>query len=111
MVSIKGSTIHITKGDTLDLVLDIRYADGSQYEVQEGDVIRFALKKKITDAGTVIVKEIPTENLRLRLEAEETKKLRADWTPYVYDIQLTSGDGTVNTFIDKGRLFVTDEVE
>jgi hypothetical protein len=47
----------------------------------------------------------------LRLEAEETKLLTAGWVPYVYDIQITMEDGTVDTFIDRAKLIVTEEVE
>ena len=111
MVQIRGSTIKITRGDTLDAALDVRLSDGSPYELQEGDRLRFALKRKVTDKRVVLVKEIPANTLRLRLESEETKLLRPDWVPYVYDIQLTTADGTVDTFIDKGKFIITDEVE
>ena len=111
MVSINGSTITITRGDTLDASLELFTGDGAPYEAQEGDVIRFALKKKYSDKAAVLIKDIPVGTMRLRLEAAETKKLRAAWTPYVYDIQLTTADGTVDTFIDRGKLIVTEEVE
>ena len=110
MVSINGSTITITRGDTLDATLELFTGDGAPYEVQEGDVIRFALKRNYADKETVLYKDIPIDTLRLRLEATETKRLRAAWTPYVYDIQLTTADGTVDTFIDRGKLIVTEEV-
>ena len=111
MVQIKGNTIRMTRGDTLDAELAIRLADGSAYEPQEGDRIRFALKRKVTDKRVVLEKDIPADTLRLRLESDETKRLRPDWAPYVYDVQLTTADGTVDTFIDKGKIIVTDEVE
>ena len=111
MVKIKGSTISLTRGDTLDAALEILYGDGSPYKVQEGDVIRFALKRRYSDRDSVILKEIPADTLLLRLESSETKALRADWAPYAYDIQLTASDGSVDTFIDRGKFIVTDEVE
>ena len=111
MVDINGNTITITRGDTLDATLAIFTGDGTPYEPQERDVIRFALKRKYADRNTVLLKDIPVDTLRLRLESEETKLLRAAWAPYVYDIQLTAADGTVDTFIDRGRLIVTEEVE
>ena len=111
MVQIKGSTILLTRGDTLEAALEILYGDGSPYTVQEGDVIRFALKRRYSDREPVILKEIPADSLLLRLESSETKALRADWAPYAYDIQLTASDGSVDTFIDRGKFIVTDEVE
>ena len=59
MVGINGSTISLTRGDTLDASLEILYRDGSPYTVQEGDVIRFALKRRYSDREPVIRKEIP----------------------------------------------------
>jgi hypothetical protein len=47
----------------------------------------------------------------LRLESEETKLLRAGGEPYVYDIEITMEDGTVDTFIDRGKFIVTEEVD
>ena len=117
MVRIKGRTISLTRGDTLDAALEIFYRDGSLKPctadafVQEGDVIRFALKRRYSDREPVILKEIPGDTLLLHLESSETKALRADWAPYAYDIQLTASDGSVDTFIERGKLIVTDEVE
>ena len=111
MVSISGNTISVTRGDSLDAALELFYWDGSPYEVQEGDVIRFALKRRYSDRETVLLKEIPTDTLLLQLEPCETGKLRAAWAPYAYDIQLTAADGSVDTVIDRGKFIVTEEVE
>ena len=111
MVDISGTTITVTKGDTLDILVEILLPDGSAYDVQPGDVIRFALKQRYSDREPLLVKEIPHEGMDLRLEAEETEQLKAGGPPYVYDIQITLEDGTVDTFIDRARLIVTEEVE
>ena len=111
MVNINGTTITITRGDTLAALLEILCADGQPYEVRPGDVIRFALKQKYADRAPLLLKEIPHDTLLLRLEAEETKLLTAGWAPYVYDIQLTMEDGTVDTFIDRAEFIVTEEVD
>ena len=111
MVSIRGTTITITKGDTLDAIVELYLEDGSPYQPQDGDEIRFALKQRYEDREPLILKPIPNDTLRLRLESEETKRLRAGWIPYVYDIQITFSDGSVDTFIDRAKFIVTDEVE
>lgn len=45
----------------------------------------------------------------LVLEPEDTKTL--PFGKYVYDIQITYADGKVDTFITKGRLRLTEEVD
>ena len=111
MVQINGSTIRMTKGDTLEAVVEILLADGSKYEVQEGDRIRFALKRKYSDRCVLIRKDIDPDTPVLLLEPGDTQCLRPDWVPYVYDIELVSADGRVDTFIDRGKFIVTEEVD
>lgn len=111
MVSINGTSISVTRGDTLDITIEILYPDGTPYTVMAGDVIRFALKQRYTDPEPLICKEIPHAGMNLRLEAEETKALKAGGAPYVYDIQITMEGGTVCTFIDRAKFTVTEEVD
>ena len=111
MVMINGTSISVTRGDTLDITIEILYPDGTPYTVLAGDVIRFALKQRYTDAEPLICKEIPHNGMNLRLEAEETKALKAGGAPYVYDIQITMEGGTVCTFIDRAKFTVTEEVD
>ena len=82
MVSIRGTTITVTKGDTLEAIVELFLEDGSHYQPQEGDEIRFALKQHYEDRVPLLLKPIPNDTLRLRLEAEDTKRLRAGWVPY-----------------------------
>lgn len=111
MLNIKGKKIIITKGDTLNLTLEITLPDGSPYPVKAEDEIRFALKQKYSDKDVLIRKIIPHDTLVLRLESAETKQLNAGSQPYCYDIQLTMEDGTVDTIIDRGELIVTEEID
>lgn len=110
MIEIKNNDITMTRGDTLVMKLNLKYSDGEPYEPNEGDQIRFAMKEHYTDQECIIKKDIPTDSLVLRLESDETKKLKY-WQTYVYDIQLTKYDGTVDTFIAKGQLKVAEEVD
>lgn len=112
MVKIEDNVITITRGDTLDTNISIKTADGEDYIPAVGDVIRFALKSSFKPTEEpIIFKVIPNETLHLRLEAEDTKLLKARSTPYAYDIQINMANGTVDTFIDRGKFFVTDEVD
>ena len=111
MTKVQGKNIWLTQGDTLELNVALRTKAGHDSTLGENDTIRFALKKSYQDAEPIIRKEIPKETMRLRLEAEETKALQASDVPYVFDVQVTYWDGTVDTVIDKGMLYITEEVD
>lgn len=112
MVKIKGKTITLTKGDTLLVKVSIKDKDTNEdYIPSDGDEVRFALKSNYDDEQVLIYKEIPLDTLELLIPAEETKQLEVRTSPYVYDIQLTTATGYVDTFIDKGSLYITEEVE
>lgn len=104
MFKIKGTKISLIRGDTLIVEIQIE-RNGEVYEVQEGDVVRFALKRgemkkdrtAYLDEDPLIIKTIPNESLVLRLESQDTANL--PFGRYHYDIQLTMEDGTVDTFI------------
>lgn len=72
-------------------------------------MIRFAMKKTYEDEEPLILKTIPNDTLILRLESAETKDLEVSKIPYVYDIELTTVAGTVDTFLS-GSLYLTEEV-
>ena len=108
MVKLQGTTITMTRGDTARIQISITDIDGSEYVPAYGDSVRFAAKKSYYDDAPVILKNIPTNTLLLTLEPEDTKPLQ--FGRYVYDIELTQRDGTVNTFIAKASLVLEEEV-
>ena len=110
MIKISNKTIRMTKGDTLEVPVNIMTKTGDVYIPSEGDVIRFAMKKTYEDAEPLIRKIIPNDTLILRLESADTKNLEVTKLPYVYDIELTTESGTVDTFIS-GSLYLTEEVD
>lgn len=114
--SILGNSITLTRGDTLRIGVTI-YKDGEIYEPEDGDVIRFSLKHNklkpdrsdYVDAEPLITKIIPNDTMVLTIEPEDTKGLA--FMPYVYDVQITFNDGTVDTFIPPSLFTITEEVE
>lgn len=108
MVRVNGTTITMTRGDTLTVQIAINKADGTPYEPEQGDAVRFALKKDYSDKAPLIMKTIDIEDLCLTLVPNDTKKLA--FGDYVYDIELTQEDGTVDTFVAKARFKITEEV-
>lgn len=106
--SIVGTKITLTRGDTLKARISIYDQDKNEYTPREGDSIRFAMKRTYADVEPLIVKEIPTDTMLLVLDPQDTKTLA--FGKYVYDIQLTTASGDVDTFITKAQLHITEEV-
>lgn len=106
--SISGNTISLTRGDTLYLSVQMT-KDDAIYTPVEGEVVRFALKRKIDDAEEpLILKDIPISTMILKLNPEDTKSL--SYGSYKYDIEYTSVDGDVDTFIGPANFNITEEV-
>lgn len=115
MINVNGTNIEMTRGDTLILQVTI-YQDDEPYVPQEGDAVRFAMKHaklngsktQFVDVEPVATADIPTDTMLLRLESEQTKSL--EFGDYIYDIQITFADGTVDTFIANAKLKLLPEV-
>ena len=107
--SISGTNIILTRGDSLTAKISIFNQDGSEYIPVQGDSVRFAMKANYSDHSPLLVKDIPIDSLILSIKPEDTKSL--SFGKYVYDIQLTRADGSVDTFITKASLRLTEEVD
>lgn len=115
MFKVKGNEITLIRGDTLLLQVHIKEGD-TDYVPQNGDVIRFALKRAamksdksdFLDEKPLVVTTIPNDTLLLRLNPQDTKKL--PFGKYHYDIEITMSDGFVDTFLD-GAFYLTAEVD
>lgn len=112
MVKIAGTTITMIKGDTAIINVSITDVDGSEYVPEDGDKIRFAMKRRYSDPAPVLYIPIPTDTMTLIIRPEHTKELQAGQGDviYKYDIELTKADGTVDTFIPNGSLILLEEV-
>lgn len=112
---IKKNTITLTRGDTLRVKIDL-FKDDEPYTPVEGDTVRFALKNtdktpdgtEYIDTEPLILKDIPISTMVLEIEPEDTKDL--GFKTYVYDMEITFGDGTVDTFITEAPFNLTGEV-
>lgn len=110
MVSVVNNTITLVRGDTVEIPVTIRTRDGEKYILSEGDVVRFALKDGYGDDVPVLIhKVLPNDTLILRLESCETKEIMAKKKPYVYDVELTTANGYVDTVV-RGVVNVLEEV-
>ena len=107
-------TITCTQGDTFETPLHMYVGKGANkepYIPSQGDTIRIAIKSDYSDAEPIIKKIIPNDTLIVRIQAEETKRLKARKKPYVYDIQLVTPDNTTITFLPQCLWYSTEEVD
>lgn len=111
-----NNKITLTRGDTLYAQVTPLLEDGTTYEPQEGDTVRFALKHpkmnksetEYIDEEPVLVKSIPIDTMILKIEPGDTKEL--GFGDYVYDVELTYANGDVDTFIATADFTLTPEV-
>lgn len=99
MLTIEGTRITVTRGDTLTLTVGMK-KNNQTYVMQEGDAVRFAISiGHKGDAGYKLITtaDIPSDTLTFTLPSTETEKLTRSL--YCYDIEMTYADGTVDTFI------------
>lgn len=115
MYTVNNTTIKMTRGDTAIIQVAMT-RNGQPYELQEGDVVRFALKRaamnakktEYSDAKPLIKKTIGGD-LVLRIDPQDTKPL--GFGEYAYDIEITFADGEVDTFIHDAMLTLLPEVD
>ena len=120
-VTISGTTIKMTRGDTVWATSLPTYRDGTPYEKQTGDVVRFALKNAqlkqdgsdFVDEEPLVDKELDYDSTHeywvLHLIPSDTEDL--PFGNYKYDIELTQTGGDVYTYIANAKLKLTPEVE
>lgn len=106
-----NNKITLTRGDTAILKIAITDKEGEAYTPGVGDEIRFAMKKNYTDENVLVRAEavIDGSDITITILPEHTKFLA--YGSYKYDIQLTTGDGVVDTFIDRATIELTEEVD
>lgn len=96
--SVLNNRIKMTRGDTATFKISIDYLNtGEPYEPDDSDIIRFTVKKYLSDRNSLISKDISTDTMLLTINTEETSQL--PFGRYYYDIQLIKADGKVDTFL------------
>lgn len=115
MYRVNGTRITLTRGDSAFLGIDLyKEVDKNRepYLIQEGDVIRFALKENTKDETCLVRKILVPDSessVILEIEPQDTKPLPF-LTTYKYDVELTTVLGKVHTFM-KGELYLDEEVD
>lgn len=104
MFKIEGTTIYLTRGDSAEFNINIVGADGNSYELQEGDLVEFTIKEDVYSSEALIYKT----GTNIVIEPSDTSEMR--YGTYVYDVQVTLSDGTVDTIIPPSEFRVLSEV-
>lgn len=112
----RTNEIKLTRGDSLSVKIDLYNSAGEVYTPEEGDRIRFALKrsdirndrKGFKDEDPLIEKSIPIDTLTLELAPTDTKSLA--FITYAYDIEMTFANGRVDTFVQNAKFTIMPEV-
>lgn len=102
-----GNAVQLTRGDTAYLNVTITNdVDGTEYEMQDGDVLVFTMKKNVADAPA-IQKKIAGGTV-FHLEPADTAHL--DEGKYKYDVVLTTAAGDVFTVVQASVFELSVEV-
>ena len=115
MYKIDGTTISLTRGDTFIATVSLT-KNGTAYTPVQGDTIRFAMKHNILnvnrtdyiDKNPLIEKTVPIDTMILQIESDDTADL--PFGEYVYDMEITFANETVDTFIAEAKFFLLPEV-
>lgn len=101
--------VEVTRGDTPSLHVTLRNADGSAYELQDGDTLTFTVKKtaKLTEPAIIQKAMDADTGTTFRLEEAETT---VPCGTYVYDVELRTAGGSVCTVVKPDKLRITQEV-
>lgn len=91
--------IFLTRGDTaiIDLTLKQPFPPYEEYTLQEGDIVKFTVRKCVKNPEEEIVIEKTFADNQIIINPEDTNNL--DYGEYVFDVQLTFAEGAINTVI------------
>lgn len=95
--------MYLTRGDTGEFTITPK-KNKQTYVMQEGDIVRFTVKKNTNDAVALISKT----GLNIEILPSDTSGLK--YGTYKYDVEMTFADGRVCTFIGPNDFVITEEV-
>ena len=104
MLTIKGNDIHLTKGDSAYLNVEITNDDGTPYAIKEGDSLTMTVK---STNGTLIFSKTGQAYESIILEPKDTIDVGVG--RYKYDIQLNT-ENQVYTIISVSSFFIEEGV-
>ena len=106
MFKIEGNVIAITRGDTGIFTLNITDAQGNPYDYSHDEVL-FTVKRNIDTTEKIMQKTVEYGQVVI-IQPVDTATL--PYGTYVYDVQVTTAGGVVDTVITPSRFLVKAEV-
>ena len=105
-MKIQGTSISMTRGDSESITVRITQGEG----LTAGDRIDFTVRQSAEEPIELqkTVTEFPDGDAVIVLRPEDTTPM--EFGSYVYDIQLTRADGTVQTIIKPSKFKLEQEV-
>lgn len=107
MLSVSGTTIKLTRGDTAYLSLDLTM-DGEAYEYADGDTVTLSVRVNTDDNPEYLFQKVVNAGETIVIQPEDTKPLA--YGRYKYDVQLNTVQGEVFTVIEPSTFQITEEV-
>ena len=104
MLTIKGNDIHLTKGDSAYLNVEITNDDGTPYAIKEGDSLTITVK---ATNGTKIFSKTVQAYESIIIEPQDTADVGVG--RYKYDIQLNT-ENQVYTIISVSSFFIEEGI-
>lgn len=92
----KNNAIALTRGDTAFLNFTVCTDDNSEYEMQEGDVLKLTVRREAR-ADSPILLEASSDTATIYLAPEMTSQI--DVGDYSYDVQLNTAAGDIFTIV------------
>lgn len=110
MLTINGTNIMLTRGNTAELLILPQNEDGTPFFLEEGDKVLFTVKNRYDKE--MIQKEIlpssqdeETGEITIILSPEDTIKMNPQ--AYTYDVLLVTASGDAYTFIPRSVFEIT----
>lgn len=95
MLEIDGNNIHLTRGDSATLFLEVTDQDGQPYTPKESDEFIFSVKNNELVVPYELTKKFNSE-LEITITSKESSNF--NFGVYLFDIKLVN-NGVVDTFI------------
>ena len=95
--------IELTRGDTANIVFSAKTEEGEDYEPVATDRLKFAVAKKVGADSLFEIENVMEDDAdafwNIGIKPEHTETLK--FSGYVFDVQLATADGQVDTIIGK----------
>ena len=103
MLVIEDNNIHLTRGDSAELSLEVTDQEGNPYAPKQGDEFIFSVKNNELVVPYELTKKFNSD-LEITITSEESSKF--NFGAYLFDIKLVN-NGIVDTFI-VGNLIIEE---